>query len=169
MERVDKILRHSLFLSKLEIISYFEQDRKFCKHGIQHLLDVARIGSIILAQYNVDRNVNIHNIADEYMYAAALVHDLGRADEYEFGVPHEEAGAKTAAEILNDCGYSESEIEKIVSAVLFHKDVKCRDCNNYSLASVLYKADKLSRCCFMCQVREECKWEEIDKNNTVII
>lgn len=169
MKRIDKILKHSLFVGKLERINFFEKDRKFCRHGIEHLLDVARIGCIISAQYKIDNRVNIENIADEYIYAAALVHDLGRADEYETGIPHEEAGAKTAEIILNDCGFTKAETEKIVSAVLFHKSVKCGNSDNYTLAPILYKADKLSRCCFLCKARDECKWADSDKNITVIL
>lgn len=169
MERIDKILKHPVFNENLNKINEIERDRKYCRHDLGHFLDVARIGSIILAQNKVDNGVSIQNITDEYMYAAALLHDLGRAWQYEKGIPHEIASAEIAKEILTDCGFSVDEIEKIVSAILYHKG--CADKNptkDYSIESVLYKADKISRCCFLCKAREDCKWSNSDKNNTVI-
>ena len=48
-------------------------------------------------------------MSKDIIYATALLHDLGRADQYEKGISHEEAGAILAEEILTDCGYTREE------------------------------------------------------------
>ena len=47
MDRIDKILNHDLFLYHLGRNNAAEADRRFCRHGMVHFLDVARIGTII--------------------------------------------------------------------------------------------------------------------------
>ena len=46
MERVDKILAHPEFQVYMRRIREQERTRVFCLHGIEHSLDVARIGYI---------------------------------------------------------------------------------------------------------------------------
>ncbi|MCD7929143.1 MAG: hypothetical protein LUF86_03175 [Clostridiales bacterium] len=46
MERVNQILRHPLFREKLTEIDRLEQERIFCRHGLEHLLAVARLSYI---------------------------------------------------------------------------------------------------------------------------
>ena len=41
----------------------------------------------------------------ELIYCAALLHDIGRARQYEDGTPHDEAGAAIAGQILNELGF----------------------------------------------------------------
>ena len=169
MERIDKILKHPLFVENLNKIDEFEKNRKFCRHNLAHFLDVARIGSIILAQQKIDNSESIQNIADENIYAAALLHDLGRARQYEKGAPHEIASADIAKKILPDCGFYDDEIEKIVSAILYHKgETDKYPAKDYSIEAILYRADKLSRCCFACDMRKDCKWSIEEKNNSVM-
>ena len=78
---------------------------------------------------------------------------------------HHEAGAVYAKEILRRAGYDEEETEMICSAIRAHKDP---DDRRDSLESVLYRADKLSRNCFVCDAREECYWPEERKNKTIL-
>ena len=68
MERIDRILAHPLFVSHLEKNRQAEEGRKFCRHDLQHFLDVARIGQICSLEegQGLDR---------ELVYAAALLHD----------------------------------------------------------------------------------------------
>ena len=86
MERINKIFKHELFVENLSKIKKYEKDRIFCRHGIEHLLDVARIGCIYLAEYKLQNGHVLSDIIDEYIYAAALLHDLGRAEQYEKGI-----------------------------------------------------------------------------------
>ena len=43
MERVDAILRHPTFTAALAELHEQERERIFCRHGLEHLLDVARL------------------------------------------------------------------------------------------------------------------------------
>ncbi len=155
MDRIDKILNHDLFLFHLEKNRAAEQGRRFCRHNLQHFLDVARIGVIISYEerQGLDR---------EWIYAAALLHDLGRHLQYEEGVPHEETSAGIARGILQDCGFSDKETDVIVSAILSHREAGATAAPG--LADILYRADKASRACFDCAAREECNWREDQKN-----
>ena len=46
IDRVNAICNNSLFQEQLKAIAKDERDRKFCKHGMDHLLDVARLSYI---------------------------------------------------------------------------------------------------------------------------
>ena len=150
MERVNAILRHPLFLAGLGRVDEYERDRVFCGHGMGHLLDVARIAYILCLEADL--------IFDkEIVYTTALLHDIGRWRQYEDETPHEQEGARMAAEILPQCGFSDSEIEIIRDAILSHRN---HSGEKPGLGGVLYRADKLSRPCFACGAGEECNWEK---------
>ena len=150
------IIKNKKFIYTLQSIDRLEQDRQFCKHGLSHLFDVARTAYIISLENNI-------NIAKDIIYAAALLHDIGRAEEYEKGTSHSEAGAKIAACILNDCGYTDEEIKLITQAILSHRE----DSGKNSLGSIIYAADKLTRPCFACDAARDCKWSSDKKNLTM--
>lgn len=158
MERIDKILKHDLFLYHLNKNNAAEADRRFCRHNIIHFLDVARIGEII----NLEENIGLDR---EVIYAAALLHDMGKHIQYEEGIPHEKAGAAIAPEILSDCGFSDEECNIIADAILYHRDKDVMSEKN--LRGVLYRADKASRACFACEAETDCNWKEDKKNLTI--
>ena len=92
----------------------------------------------------------------ETIYAAALLHDLGKAEQYEHGEPHEVAGARVATKILMDIdGFSALEKTAIVAAVAQHR---CFADDASPLGKLLYEADKVSRPCYACAARERCDW-----------
>src|SRR5699024_6500910 len=97
MERVNKILKHPIFLREQQRIKAFEKNRIDCGHQSEHLLDVARIGWIMILEEK-------QNIEKSVFYAAALLHDIGRAVQYETGEPHQLAGILLAGQVLEDCG-----------------------------------------------------------------
>ena len=97
----------------------------------------------------------------EIIYAAALLHDIGRPAEYERGIPHDEAGAEMAEELLTQCGFSREETEEICSAILSHRKNAGAET---TLGRLLRQADKASRCCFSCNAKKECKWPEEKMN-----
>ncbi len=170
MERINKIFKHELFVENLSKIKKYEKDRIFCRHGIEHLLDVARIGCIYLAEYKLQKGHVLSDIIDEYIYAAALLHDLGRAEQYEKGIPHEQTGAVLARTILLDCDFDEKEADIISRAILQHSHGQSDIARKGGcLADILYKADKASRCCFSCDAYAICKWSEEEKNKEIII
>ncbi len=80
-----------------------------------HFLDVARLAYI----FNLEEHLGIDR---ERIYAAALLHDIGRHVQYLDGTPHQEAGLPIAGEILRDCGFSEGEEEEILEAIARHRD-----------------------------------------------
>ena len=93
MDRIDKILNHDLFLLSFRTKQCGRSRQTLLRHGMVHFLDVARIGTIIALEegFKVDR---------EWIYAAALLHDCGKHEQYENGIPHEQASARIAPEIL---------------------------------------------------------------------
>lgn len=157
MDRVDKILQHETFRRHLAEIRKRETDRKFGKHDLSHLLDVARIGEIL----NLEGGLGLDR---ELVYAAALLHDIGRDVEYENGTEHDLAGAEIAPQILRDCGFDPQETEQIADAIRSHGDAGVA--GEGSLRGILYRADKASRPCFACEedVRRECRWSDEKKN-----
>lgn len=155
MERVNKILNHDLFLENLTKNQKAEAQRSFCRHDIGHFLDVARIGEIL----NLKEQMGISR---ELIYAAALLHDLGKHFQYEKGIPHELTGRQIAAEILPDCGFDQNETTVILSAIETHREEAVKD--RKDLNGLLYRADKLSRACFACHAEAQCHWKGEKKN-----
>lgn len=158
MKKIDMILNDPEFRQISVMIKEREFDRIFCRHSLGHSLSVARIARIICLEegYDIDR---------EKLYAAALLHDMGRYSSYEeAGMSHHEAGAFVAAPILERAGFNETETQDICEAIKLHKH---KSKEKGSLADVLYRADKLSRNCFMCDASEECYWSESKKNKTL--
>ncbi len=158
MNRIDKILQHDLFLYHLNANNTAEADRRFCRHNMVHFLDVARIGTIISLEEGMD-------IDREWIYAAALLHDMGKHIQYEDGTPHEQASGKIAPDILKDCGFDEKETDVIVEAILAHREVASAGEKN--LKGILYRADKASRACFGCEAEADCNWKDGKKNLTI--
>lgn len=104
---------------------------------------------------------------EDLVYAAALVHDIGRYRQYEDGTPHEEASAALAADILLDSGFDEKETHVIIDAVRSHRDAGIAE--EKSLRGLLYRADKLSRACFACPAQGDCNWSAEKKNMRLVL
>lgn len=155
MSRIDAIIRHPVFLRHMEKNEAAEQGRVFCRHDMGHLLDVARIAMLL----NLEEGLGL---TKELLYGAALLHDIGRHEQYENGTPHEEAGAQIAPVILTDCGYDEKETHVITEAIRMHRNKAIAECAD--LNGILYRADKLSRPCFCCKAERDCNWKEEKKN-----
>ena len=155
MKRVDRIIKHPLFMKYIEKTDAHEAERIFCRHNMEHFLSVARIAQIL----NLKKKLKIRK---DYVYAAALLHDIGRYRQYEDGIPHDKASAALASGILMDCGYDDKETDMIVSAISSHRDAQVQD--EPSLRGLLYRADKLSRSCFACPVEKECDRKTEKKN-----
>lgn len=155
MERIGRIIAHPLWQEKMEAIQRCERKRIFCRHGTQHLLDVARLAYIEALERGLDMSV-------EEIYAAALLHDIGRAEQYENGLPHHEASAALAAEILPECGFTETETAELLGAISAHRSAQAAE--DGSLMGLLYRADKASRLCWACKAEKDCNWSEHKKN-----
>lgn len=151
-------MEHPLFQEAMQNIKTAETDRKFCLHGYEHGLDVARICYIMNLEQGLEYKKDL-------IYAMALLHDIGRAKEYEDGSGHHEAGVELARTILNDAGFDASETEEICYAISKHKEPKSKA--ESALCDILFKADKLSRNCFDCAVYDACYWDEGLKNKDI--
>lgn len=157
MERYNLIVNNELYIDLLKRLEVAEADRIFCRHGIGHLLDVARIAYIMVLENGADYSKDV-------VYAAGLLHDIGRVAQYETGARHHEAGVPVAKEIMEQCEYSKEEIALVCDAIGKHRKSQAGS----GLSEMLYMADKLSRNCFLCEAYVECNWDENRKNKGVI-
>lgn len=158
MDRINQICAHPRWKECVEIIRVLEQDRIFCRHDTTHFLDVARIAYI----ENLENGLGL---AKEEIYAAALLHDIGRHLQYTKGIPHEQASAMEAEGILKDCGFAKEERERILGAILQHRAQETGTADG--LAGLIYRADKTSRACLFCAACQECNWSAEKKNLTL--
>lgn len=146
MKRINCLIKDRDFIEYVEKNKELEKTRIFCHHDINHLLDVSRIGWIL----NLEEGLSI---AKEVIYAAGLLHDIGRWIEYETGQDHAIVSGQLARDILNRCGFSGEEKSYIIEAIKNHRQ---KD-HPTDLSRILYQADKLSRPCFSCGAVEQCK------------
>ena len=153
MDRVNELMRHPVFSEHLTRLETLEQTRYFCRHGLPHLLDVARMMWIAALERQLP-------LSREVVYATALLHDLGRVEQIEKGIPHHQASAQLAARILPDAGFGEVEIAQIQAAIASHRS----DGGENILGQLLFWADKKSRACRMCPAKDECNWPDEKKN-----
>ena len=150
MQRIQKILTNADFKAYVKSNKAAEKKRKYCKHSLAHSLDVARIGYILALKSGFD-------IDKEMLYAAALLHDIGRFVQYGDGTPHEWASAQLAKPILCGAGYSEDAVSEIIDVILVHRDSATKGRKDF--AGIFFKADKLSRNCVCCKMNDKCDWE----------
>lgn len=154
LKRVNIMLRHALLKNGFWQIENYEREGIYCPHDINHALHVARLAYI----ENLERGLEI---SKEMIYAAALIHDIGKGLEYEKGIPHDEASAGMAPEILHDSGFNEEEQGLIIGAILAHtnKEVAEED----TLRGLIYRANKKSRNCYQCKAERKCKLALMEK------
>ena len=195
MKYVNELLQKTDYLQQLQKLEQLEKDREFCKHGLNHLLDTARIAWItyLEQQQNVNKTdaqmkvVEESILEKEMIYLAALLHDLGRIQEYEEGISHHIASAVMAETYLSEIGYPEEKAMLIVAAVYGHRKNQgefaqrmekiCERKNNSEayermregLGALIYFADKKSRACFYCEAAENCNWEQEKRNMQIMI
>jgi len=161
MQRVWDVFTDPDFIFCMKETAVLEKERIYCRHDMGHLLATARLAYIFSLErgYGIDRSL---------IYAAALLHDCGRAEEYKSGIPHDRAGAGTAYRILSRYDFSEKEIEEILAAIRGHRETGDVSMPEDRLSEVLYDADKMSRNCFLCGARDSCSWSDEKKNLTIL-
>ena len=91
MYYVNQLISNRNYQKLIKQLEVLEKDRIFCKHGFEHGLDVARIAYIMNLEMKLGRD-------KEEIYLSALLHDIGRIEEYESGTNHQEAGAWVASD-----------------------------------------------------------------------
>ncbi len=172
MDRLDRILKDELYRRYLDKNTAAEQDRKFCGHSFQHLVDVARIAYILLLETGdirqfMEKNDFNLRLAREIIYTAALLHDIGRWKEYFDGEDHATASAILGEELLQKHGFSEKEIEIITAGIREHRRLPK---NKSLLGKYLHRADRLSRQCTRCEASGECyKISQMETGSVEII
>lgn len=157
MERVQAVIAHPDFKFYMKQNKELETQREFCGHRWEHAVDVGRILYIL---YLEGQNSEDFSLPDEligvqvreFIYAAGLLHDIGRWKQYQDpSKDHAVEGAILAGPILKEAGFSSEERRIIVSAIQEHRNPQAR-----GLGKMLYQADKLSRHCFLCKARSRC-------------
>ncbi|NPV28706.1 MAG: HD domain-containing protein [Firmicutes bacterium] len=173
MERIDAIVRDPLFQECLGKNKRAERDREFCKHDLQHFVDVARIAYILmlesgdLRQFIQENQLSGPHAAKEVIYAAGILHDIGRWQEYESGEDHAPLGAELAGQILPRAGFTPGEIRVITQAIYEHREQRTQMTR---LGEILHRADNLSRACHECSVQDKCyKFPTMETGNLVLI
>jgi len=162
MSRIERILNNPSFLEYLRRNEVAEKERFFCGHSFDHLLAVARLTYIFLLE---DGNPFITR---EMAYAAALLHDIGRWQEYSSGVDHAAASADLAGPILAAADFDRGEAVIIIKAISQHRLDEAETVHRSPLSRALKKADRYSRLCFSCQARAQCnKVEEQPHKNSL--
>jgi len=100
-------------------------------HGFDHVLRVWRLAECIGREEGADM---------EILQAAALLHDVGRAEEQRNGTCHAAASAQVARKVLRD--HPPARVEAVAEAIAQHRFRGQRGPSSLE-AKVLYDADKL--------------------------
>lgn len=158
MTHVHTLLNHARFRAAFAKIEAQETTRRFCRHGLDHALDVARITWILVLE-------NARSFDKETVYLAALLHDIGRAED---DANHDQASVRLARTLLADCGLSEEDMHPIIAAIGSHRKKNTAiDPATANLGDLLALADKKSRPCYHCAAANDCYWPEHLKNHTI--
>lgn len=156
MDRFNQLLQDDEVIAYYDRLAILEENRIYCRHGLNHALDVARIGYIMMLE------MSDLVVSKEIFYVTALLHDLGRVMQYEQGTPHHEAGVLVAEKLLSKYAFTDKEKTDICQAIAAHRDAAGG--TGFRLAEYLYLADKQSRNCFCCEAADSCNWSEEKKN-----
>lgn len=157
LELTNKILKDHRYRSLVNELEMLEKDRIFCGHDIEHFLNVARIALILCREKGIEADSDI-------IYAAALLHDIGRVEEYRSGTPHDKASAVIAEDILTGINCPGEMKREIISLISAHRTAES---GKTELEKVFFCADKKSRLCFCCKAQAECNWPEYKRNNEI--
>lgn len=158
MDQINALYNHPKYQEALRDIQEAEKDRVFCGHDFQHFLDVARIGYIYVLEEGLA-------YSKEVIYAFALLHDIGRAEEYRTGEDHHLLSGRMAEAILSDLNFSSGDKSLILEAIDKHRGHGQEGLDSFS--ALMKKADKASRACYRCPAQKDCYWD-INKKNMKI-
>lgn len=150
MKYVEALLKNDRYLYALKKIEEAEEDRVFCKHDFEHMLHVCRIAYIM----NLENHLGLEK---EMIYLYGLLHDIGRAAEYEQGLSHEQAGMMLAESILDEIRCPGELKHKVIREIGNHRS-KPEDLCAITTETVFWQADKKARNCFLCTQKEACHW-----------
>lgn len=152
MIKTNEILYNNKYKEYLKELNEYEKDRIYCKHNLEHFLNMSRIAYIKVLEEGLA-------IEKDIIFSIGLLHDIGRVLQYRNGTPHDEGSIIIAEEIFNEVKFTEDEKKIILSAIKNHRKEGID-----KIQSIIYKSDKESRECFLCEARESCYWDESKKN-----
>lgn len=156
MQRVEIILRSSIYQDYVEQIRRREETRRFCRHERNHFWETARTAYILYLSGEVacpELEPFAPEAVKEMIYAAAFLHDIGRFLEYDDpSKDHAEESAVLARPLLVEAGFSNAEIPLILKAIAHHR---LKHGEGFDL--LMYRADKESRPCYDCPALGACK------------
>jgi len=159
MSRVNQLLEHEDYIVFMKKIDELEKERLFCKHGFDHGLNVARIAYA----YLLEKGEQLPS--KEGVYAAALLHDIGRWVEYETGEDHAEASARLAHPLLEACQFSHEDIQVILKGIQEHR--RHPEDNLTLLGAALALADDWARDCRHCSVQGLCNKYKLEMSTVM--
>lgn len=186
--RIQRIYTHPLYVQALTKLKAFEKERIYCRHEETHFLSVARLSYIKwleapLFDKTADGSASAGidpSDAEEIrtlLYAAAFLHDIGRACQYEDGTPHAQASRALAMRILTDTGFTEAEQNVILRLIDTHQNKQSDETaqsqdGNYErwlawLSRLFCEADRQSRECYSCPAAESCYWPQERRNHCI--
>lgn len=155
MDKVNSILHNSKYVELIRELNNYEETREFCKHNLEHFMDLSRIAYIKVLERGLKYD-------KEVIYAIGLLHDIGRVLEYENGTPHHIGSKLLANEILQETKFSLEEKTLILECIENHRKDSTEE-----LAKIIYEADKESRSCFNCEAILDCYWDKNKKNMNI--
>lgn len=160
MPRIDYICANGLFRRHLGNVHSWNR-------GASSAATVLTICSMSLALCikNLEEQLEFDR---EVIYATALLHDIGKDEQYESGISHDVASERVADAILggmpDDVAFEPADAAAIKTAILGHRKLRV---NSQPLERLLYAADKASRACFACPARNACNWSDDKKNLSI--
>ena len=159
MKYVERLLSNEHYQSLIQQLENLEQERTFCKHGFEHSVDVARIAYIMNLEMNFGQD-------KEELYLSALLHDIGRIEEYQCGMDHQKASEQVADKLLEEIDYPEEKKETILKRVREHRHLSLEQ-HEITVDNFFWFADKKARNCFLCKQQEECNWAKSKRTGTI--
>jgi len=159
LERIERIKADPLYQEYLLLNGLREKERAFCRHDFQHALAVSQISCKIIDDTGgMDGFARKEGLpgpgqALEVVYAAGLLHDIGRWRQYDTGEDHALAGARLSRTVLERAGFTQNEIKTVTRAIGEHRRAGA---GASYLGRVVCLADDLSRPCGTCKARSDC-------------
>ncbi|WP_054695075.1 HD domain-containing protein [Syntrophomonas palmitatica] len=158
MKRIDLLINDTMYKDYIQR-NMDEEINAYCQHDFRHHLDVARITYILVLENN-DLNYFIKEsglsgklAAKEVIYAAGLLHDIGKWKEFQTGTDHASYGSRLAREVLPRALFNEQEIEIICQGIFEHRNISM---DMSFLGERLHRADNLSHLCLECPAQNVC-------------
>lgn len=153
MSYLARLLALESYRQALRALEDQEADRIYCKHNLDHFLDVARVTMLVCADFDIPADKDV-------VYLAALMHDLGRLDKGQ--ADHPVASAQLADQWLEAIDFPADRRPEVIRLIEGHGWRGPAVPSN--LLEAFSLADSLSRPCYQCPATDSCHWPADRKN-----